>query len=115
MELTGQPFTFKQRLKTQAPKIVIALLIFGLIGLGGKLAGAIIENQKLQERFKTAGEEIDRLKDQLKQAATDSETALLKVQDACKIQVMEDEGRIGAFAKQAEKCIPIMKRFGVKY
>lgn len=113
MELE-QKQSLKQRLAQKAPKVIIAVLLVALLGLGGKLAMVFLEKQKVEQDLSTAQEEITRLKADLKNAADGKETAILNEKAACKALRTEDEERIAAFAKQAEKCIPIMKRFGIK-
>jgi ribosomal protein S13 len=115
MELNPQPTSFRQRLIKHAPKTIIMLLMIALLGVGVKWAQSILENQKLQEEIKVANLEIERLKSNIVQAKQDKEIAVQQEQDRCKVLTTENEERIGAFATQAAKCIPLMKRFDIQY
>lgn len=110
----AQKRSLKERLTAKAPKIIIVVLAITLLGLGGKLALLTLENHKAEQNLKAAQEEISRLKLDIKNAIDDKETAVLKERNVCKGLRAEDEERVAAFAKQAAKCIPIMKRFGIK-
>jgi hypothetical protein len=115
MKISKQWISFRQCLVKHTPKILIVLLVIALLGVSVKWAQSILENQKLQEEAKSAHLEIERLKGDIAQARQDMEIAMQQEKDHCKALMTENEERTAAFAKQAEKCIPMMKRFGIQH
>lgn len=115
MKLSEQLASFRQCLVKQAPKIIIVLLVIALIGAYVKLAQSIRENQKLRAEVKTAYSEVEQLKSDIVQTRHDKEIAVQQEKDYCGLLTTENEERVAAFAKQAAKCIPLIKRFDIKY
>ena len=115
MKLNEQLASFRQCLVKQGSKIIVVLLVVALIGAGVKLARSIRENQTLREEVKTAYSEIEQLKSDIVQTRHDKEIAVQQEKDYCRLFITENEERVAAFAKQAAKCIPLIKRFDIKY